>query len=156
MGAGFLYWVYGLSESIINFGKINLLNMEELLDQCKEWVSDGKDYDWIKAQLEQERALSPEDRKHLLKKVDELIVQFQLWENRRSNHLNRILIGLVLFALGLAITLSTYFEGLVYTYLAYVAMLSGAYLMWVGYKKYQEPIPMSSYKRIKKRQFKRF
>ena len=130
--------------------------MESYLEQCEDWVSEGKDYDWIKARLKKEPGLSEEDQKELLKTTDELIVQYQLWQNDRSSHLNYILVGLVLFSIGMAVTLSTYFDGDAYVYFSYGAILSGAYMMWSGYKKYQEPIPLKSFKRIRKKKHRRF
>ena len=108
--------------------------MESYLEQCEDWVSEGKDYDWIKAQLQKEVGLSEEDRKDL----------------------NYMLVGVVLFAIGMAVTLSTYFDGDAYVYFSYGAILFGAYMMWSGYRQYQEPIPLKSFKRIQKKKHRRF
>ncbi|MCB9323876.1 MAG: hypothetical protein H6571_09095 [Lewinellaceae bacterium] len=114
---------------------------QDLIEIVKEMAFSGKDYESIKKELQRYSAKSSNESINFAKsKIDDYIVKFQLASQEKSKALNQIIIGLVLFLLGIGITGYTYFRGNSQYFLAYGAILIGAWIFKEGYKTYRKPI----------------
>lgn len=67
-----------------------------------------------------------------------------------------MIMGGVLLLVGIIITLGTYFSGSSEYIISYGAILVGAWLLWKGYKGYQNPIIPNHKPFFQRDKFKRF
>ncbi|MCB0705943.1 MAG: hypothetical protein KDC34_11560 [Saprospiraceae bacterium] len=110
--------------------------IQEILDTCHEMIFNGKDYLDVKKYLESLQ-LEKEAEKLLLLKADEMLVQYQLFSQHKTQAINVMLAGGLILLIGLAFTIGTYILGKSRYILAYGIILSGAWILKRGYAKYR-------------------
>ena len=114
---------------------------QELIAIIQEMAFNGKDSYEIEKELEKNRDKYSDESINLAKReIDDYIVSFQLASQEKSKALNQILLGSVLFLIGIGVTGYTYFGNTSQYILAYGAILAGAWILKEGYKTYRKPI----------------
>lgn len=131
------------------------MDTEKLLEQCLDWVREGKDFDAIKPKVDAHE-LDPETRKAILQRVDEMIYHYQLDEQRRSRALGQMIMGGVLLAFPILIAFLAYDPQNKITYLWYGLALLGGWQLKEGYKKYRQPFDPPENFGYRRRKFERF
>jgi len=117
------------------------MNLEQLEEQVAQWAAKGQDYEVIKDQLAR-KALSKEEEKKLLRLADQHILQYELAHQFRNKAIIRMILGGAFLIIGLSVTFgSIALEGSRY-YIAYGAILTGAWILWKGYQLYNTPPPV--------------
>ena len=113
----------------------------ELIKIIKELAYKGKDFDFIISEIQKYKDDFDEVTfENAERKIDEFIVNYQLAQLEKSKALNYIIIGIVLFILGSAITIFTYFHLKSQFILAYGAIIAGIGLFIHGFKIYNKNI----------------
>ncbi|MBR9922023.1 MAG: hypothetical protein GYB31_14375 [Bacteroidetes bacterium] len=110
--------------------------VSEILEECREWVFDGKDYLDIKKELES-RKIDAETIKLLLLKTDEIIVEYQFFQQHKTNALITLLAGGVIFLIGLLASLTAFAITKGFRYFSLALAVFGAYLFKVGFQRYR-------------------
>ena len=117
------------------------MEYQELISIIQRLAFEGKDFYEIEREIENKKDKYSEESIKLAKKsIDEYIVNFQLASQEKSKALNQILLGSVLFLIGVGVTGYTYFGNTSQYILAYGAILAGAWILKEGYKTYRKPI----------------
>jgi hypothetical protein len=114
---------------------------QKLIAIIQEMAFNGKDSYEIEKEIEKNRGKYSDESINLAKReIDDYIVNFQLASQEKSKALNQILLGLVLFLIGIGVTGYTYFGNTSQYILAYGAIFAGAWIVKEGYKTYRKPI----------------
>ena len=117
---------------------------------------DGQDFLTIKKLLNQSDIPKPQ-HKAILNQVDELIVVHRLKKIQVGYAYQRIIFGIVLVALGIAITRGGEALLVGYAIFGYGAVLFGIFLIITGRDRMKAPVQFSAKDKItKKNKFKRF
>jgi len=107
----------------------------------KQLAFSGKDYDQIVQALESPNQNFSEESIELIKdKINDYIVEYQLANQVRSKALNQLIIGGVFFMIGVIITGGSFSPVSGKYFLAYGAILAGAWNFKEGYKIYRLPL----------------
>jgi len=120
----------------------NFTMQQTPLSLIKHLAFSGKDYEEILQALEDNKQNFTEDSLESAKdKINDYIVKYQLASQVKSNALNQLIIGGVLFLVGLVITGGSYTFSTDGRYLlAYGLILGGAWTFKEGYKIYRLPL----------------
>lgn len=132
------------------------MELAEIEAYCQELAFQGVEYEDIRKELEQFQ-LSEEERRQLLDKTDEFIVQYQLHQQHKAGALVQMLLGGAVLSIGLAVTIGTYLSDGSHYVIAFGAILAGYWGLRKGYSKYKEPPGRYEIRGLKKRsKFNRF
>lgn len=116
-----------------------MLHQESLKDKIDELLHQGKDSYQIKQELGFD-TMDKELKRKLAFYITDTEAQIQIAEQFKSGGLTQLIMGGLLFIAGLGITAYTYFMSSNQYIIAYGAILSGIFLMKLGYDKYKTPI----------------
>ncbi len=115
------------------------MNHQELLDHCRHLAFSGKDYEFIRDELEQ-LPLSVEERIQLLAGADEYLAHYQLALQQKDRALQQMILGAVVFLFGFSIYVFTILSFQYKYILAWGAILYGAWVFKEAYKAYKIPL----------------
>lgn len=132
------------------------MELAEIEALCRELAFRGVEFEQIRKELEQFQ-LPAEERREMLDKADEFIVQYQLYQQHKARVLGGMLLAAAILIVGLAVTVGTYLsDGSRYS-IGFAAILAGYWLLRKGYAKYKEPPGRYEIRGLKKRsKFNRF
>lgn len=103
--------------------------------------------------------LSQEHAKRVLSRVDDAVVSGQLRKQTKAGYNVKFVFGMVIFVLGVFISVGTYMLGYSKYMLWYGAIIAGAWLAKEGYKEMkieEQKIEIRQRKIVKNNKFKRF
>lgn len=132
------------------------MNKEALEKIATDLIYQGKEYEDVRREL-LKRSSDSKLIDDLLFELENDFVYYQLNAQKKSDYMNRMILGAVLFLLGTGITLMTYFSNSSSYMLFFGAILGGAWIFKEAYKSYHEPLePDSTLKnRFKRNKFQR-
>jgi len=115
------------------------MKKEEIYPWCKESAFAGKDYLFIKREVDQ-LDFSEEEKIQILIKADEYIAHYQVALQERDKALQQMLIGLILLIMGAGINLYSYFTVGKHYLLLDGLTLIGFFIFREAYITYQIPL----------------
>jgi hypothetical protein len=126
-------------------------------EEAYRWIEEGADYQEVKNRLAQ-KALSNEDTKAILKKVDNYLLQLAFYQQKRANALAFMIFGGAALIIGLYITLGSFVNGKSWRIITYGAIITGAWALYKGYQRYNAPMEEISPRELlrKRKMFERF
>lgn len=117
-------------------------SLDEALDYCREAAREGQSFDDIKAEVVRWN-LDREQQKRVLLKADDYVYQVLIGKQEREKALNRMLVGGVLLAAGLAILYVSDVSSKIEYIIPFVAIFIGGWQLKEGYKVYRQPIEIT-------------
>ncbi len=115
------------------------MEKEEIYTWCKESAFAGKDYLFIKKEVER-MDLSEEEKIKILVKADEHIAHYQVGLQERDKALQQMMIGFILLLMGASINLYSYFVVGKHYLLLDGLILIGFFIFREAYVAYQIPL----------------
>lgn len=109
-----------------------------LLFDIEDWVADGEDYVTIKRKVEA-ADLPKEDQLKLLTRIDDFIVQRELYEDARRQSLLQMMLGGTIFLMGFMFWYGVPNTGIGQKLLFIAALVSGLYIFRKGWLKFKLP-----------------
>ena len=112
-----------------------------LMEVIKEMAYAGKEYEEIIKELQRyKEEMGEESIRLATNQIDDYIVNYLLAKQEKSKGLNKVVLGLTLFFIGIGVTGYTYFDSDSQYLLAYGLILVGAWISKEGYKVYLKTI----------------
>ncbi len=112
---------------------------KEIFARYKALIFEGKDYEFIKRELERE-SLTKDESVQMLIELDEWIAHYQMALQERSKTIQQmilggslVLLGILIYSFSLSILKTQYL-------FAWGAILTGAWIFKEGYKAYKIPL----------------
>lgn len=115
------------------------MKLEEIYNHCKVLAFEGRDYSFIEQQIST-MDFSEEEKIQIMVKADEYLARYQFAILEKNKALQQMIMGLVLFLLGIGLSAYTYWVSFKQYYLFYGLILVGAWFFKEGYKAYQIPL----------------
>ncbi len=117
------------------------LKNNELINLVKEMAFQGEDFDSIFLELDKRKDSFPKEAIFKAKSnISFHIANYQLAKQQNTKALTLILLGSILFLIGISITTFTYFSANNYYILAYGAILAGVWNIYAGFLIYKKPL----------------
>ncbi len=133
------------------------MEAQDLYYYAQDLVHQGKAYHEIEKKLKT-KCLKDEIASEVMLEIDMYIAQYEAAKMKKGNLLAYFFFSVIILIAGLFITIYSYFYAANSFYIAYGAILVGAWYSLQGYKNYARPVEdFIEEKRIfKKGRFKRF
>lgn len=115
------------------------MSTEQIQAHCKKLAFAGKDYAFIKAEVEA-MDISEKEKIRIMIKADEYLVHYQVALQERGKALQQIVLGWSIMLIGLAIAIYSYYSALRRHYVLYGIAFAGYWILRQGYRAYRVPL----------------
>lgn len=115
------------------------MTKEEIFEWCKKSAFEGKDFLFLKKEVDQ-LDLPEEEKIQIMVKADEYLAHYQLALQERDKALQQMLMGFVLMLIGAGMNLYVYVTASKHSYLLDGLIIAGVFIFREAYTTYQTPL----------------